>query len=142
MAPPRGERDRAIDRRLPPQDCVPGEKWFRRAVLRAACLVLAFAAAGCGRTDFYPSSTAYYRPWTGVIQVVDRPPAQYVQLGVVVAHGGTAATEESLIEQLKERAAGMGANVIVVTQRKAPVGHNVFGMPDYEMSALAVRTVR
>lgn len=115
---------------------------LRRVALGATGAALVLAIAACDRTDFYPSSNAYYRPWTGVIQVTRQPPPAYIQLGVVIAHGDSAATERSLLEQLKERAAGMGANVIILTQEKIVSGHNVFGLPQYEMSALAVRTVR
>ena len=114
----------------------------RRAALGLFCAALTLATAACDRTDFYPASNAYYKPWTGVIQVTRRPPPAYIQLGVVVAHGSAAATEGSLLQQLKERAAGMGANVIVVTQDRTVSGHDIFGMPQYEMSALAIRTVR
>lgn len=98
--------------------------------------------AACERTDFYPASSGYYKPWTGVVQVARQPPPKYIELGVVVAHGGSAATEQSLIEQLKERAAGVGATAVIVTQDKTVAGHDIFGMPQYEMSGLAIRTVR
>ncbi|HYL31694.1 MAG TPA: hypothetical protein VEU53_00935 [Stellaceae bacterium] len=105
-------------------------------------MALVLAAAACDRTDYYPAATTYYKPWTGVVQVTRKPPSVYVQLGVVVAHGGSTATENSLLEQLKERAAGVGANVIIVTQEKAFTGRDMVGMPEYEMSGIAVRTVR
>jgi len=105
-------------------------------------MALALAAAACDHTDYYPASSTYYKPWTGVIQVARKPPAAYVQLGVVVARGGPTATEDSLLEQLKERAAGVGANVLIITQDKTVAGHDMVGMPQYEMSGLAVRTVR
>jgi hypothetical protein len=115
----------------------------RRAALHLACALLALVAAGCSRTDYYPASNAYYKPWPGLVQVARRPPpTPYVQLGVVVAHGGSAATEQSLIEQLKERAAGVGATAVIVTQDKTVSGHDILGMPQYEMSGLAIRTVR
>jgi len=112
------------------------------AMLRLAGAALALTATACDRTDYFPASSAYYRPWTGVIQVTRQPPAVYQQLGIVVAHGSTAATEDSLLQQLKDRAAGVGANVLIVTQEKTVTGHNVLGMPEYEMSGIAVRTVR
>lgn len=121
---------------------VAGAKRYRRAALRAACAALALAATGCDHTDYYPATNVYYRPWNGIVQVVHRPPPAYIQLGVVVARGGSAATEGSLTEQLKERAGGIGANVIIVTQDKTVTGHDIFGMPQYEMSGLAIRTVR
>jgi hypothetical protein len=105
-------------------------------------VALALAAAACDRTDYYPAATTYYKPWTGVIQVTRKPPSVYVQLGVVVAHGSSTATENSLLEQLKERAAGVGANVLIVTQEKTFTGRDMLGMPQYEMSGVAVRTVR
>lgn len=105
-------------------------------------MALALAATACDHTEYYPSTTAYYRPWTAVVQVTRTPPSTYVQLGVVVAQGGPAATDESLLQQLKERAAGIGANVIVVSQEKSVTGHDLLGMPQYQMSAIAVRTVR
>lgn len=115
---------------------------IRRATLRLVCLAVTFAATACDHTDYYPATPTYYRPWTGIVQVVRQPPPVYIQLGVVVAHGGSAATEASLLQQLKERAAGMGANVIIVTQQRTVTGHDMLGMPQYEMSALAIRTVR
>lgn len=110
--------------------------------MRLVCAALALAAAACDRTDYYSASTAYYKPWTGIIQITRKPPAVYAQLGVVVAHGSSTATEGSLLQQLKERAAGVGANVIIITQEKTVIGHDLLGMPEYEMSGLAVRTVR
>jgi hypothetical protein len=121
---------------------VAGTQRYRRAALRAACAALALAATACDRTDYYPATNVYYRPWTGIVQVVRHAPPAYIQLGVVVARGGSAATEGSLIEQLKERAAGIGANVVIVTQNKTVTGHDIFGMPQYDMSGLAIRTVR
>ncbi|GEM_PF-6494537 len=115
---------------------------WRRATTGLAGAILALVLAGCDHTDYYPSTAAYYRPWTGLVQVVRQPPPAYIQLGVVVAHGGSAATEESLVEQLKERAAGVGATAIVITQDKTVSGHDVLGMPQYSMSAIAIRTVR
>ncbi|HVA35714.1 MAG TPA: hypothetical protein VNG52_05715 [Stellaceae bacterium] len=119
-----------------------GARGYRRAALRTACAALALATTGCDHTDYYPATNAYYRPWNGVVQVAHHPPPAYIQLGVVVAHGSSTATEGSLTEQLKERAAGVGANVVVVTQGKTVIGHDIFGLPQYEMSGLAVRTVR
>lgn len=115
---------------------------LRRVALGLACAALTLTTAACDRTDFYPATNAYYRPWGGIVQVTRRAPPAYVQLGVVVAHGSSAATEGALIEQMKERAAGMGANVIIVTQERTVSGHDIFGMPQYEMGGLAVRTVR
>ena len=110
--------------------------------MRLTVMALALVATACDRTDYYPASSAYYRPWTGVIQVTRQPPTVYQQLGVVVAHGSSTATEDSLLQQLKDRAAGIGANVVIVTQDKTVTGHNMLGMPEYEMSGIAVRTVR
>jgi len=117
-------------------------KRVRTAILRLAAAALALAATACDRTDYYPASSAYYKPWTGVIQVTRQPPAVYQQLGVVVAHGSSTATQDSLLQQLKDRAAGIGANVLIVTQDKTVTGHNLLGLPEYEMSGIAVRTVR
>lgn len=111
-------------------------------MLRLAGVALALAATACDRTDYFPASTVYYKPWTGVIQVTRQPPAVYQQLGVVVAHGSSTATDESLLQQLKDRAAGIGANVVIVTEGKSISGHNLLGMPEYEMNGIAVRTVR
>lgn len=111
-------------------------------MLRLIAVALALAATACDRTDFLPASNAYYKPWTGVIQVTRQPPAVYRQLGVVVAHGSSTATQDSLLQQLKDRAAGVGANVLIVTQDKTVTGHNLLGLPEYEMSGIAVRTVR
>jgi hypothetical protein len=116
--------------------------WPRRIGLCVGCAALALAVASCERTDFYPASNVYYKPWTGVVQVARQPPPRYIELGVVVAHGGSAATDRSLIQQLKERAAGIGATAVVITQDKTVTGHDVLGMPQYEMSGLAIRTVR
>ena len=115
---------------------------IRATALRLACAVLALAATACDRTDFFPASNTYYKPWTGVIQVTRQPPAVYQQLGIVVAHGTSTATEDSLLQQLKDRAAGIGANVLIITQDKTVTGHNLLGMPEYEMSGIAVRSVR
>ena len=115
---------------------------IRTTILRLAGAALVLAATACDRTDYYPASNAYYKPWTGVIQVTRKPPAVYQQLGVVVAHGSSTATQDSLLQQLKDRAAGVGANVLIVTQDKTVTGHNLLGLPEYEMSGIAVRTVR
>lgn len=116
--------------------------WLRRIGLCVGCAGLVLAVAACERTDFYPASNVYYKPWTGVVQVARQPPPKYIELGVVVAHGDSAATDRSLTQQLKERAAGIGATAVIVTQDKTVTGHDVFGMPQYEMSGLAIRTVR
>lgn len=105
-------------------------------------MALALGVAGCDHTEYYPATNVYYRPWAGIIQVVRQPPPNYIQLGVVVAHGGPTATDQSLLQQLKDRAAGFGATAIVVTQDKTVTGHDLFGMPQYTMSAVAIRTVR
>jgi len=110
--------------------------------MRLTTVALVLAVSACDHTDYFPASNAYYRPWTGVIQVTHQPPAVYQQLGVVVAHGSATATEDSLLQQLKDRAAGIGANVLIVTQGKTTTGHNMLGMPEYEMTGIAVRTVR
>lgn len=113
-----------------------------RLAIRLAAMALALAATACDQTDFFPASNAYYKPWTGVIQVTRQPPAVYQQLGVVTAHGSSTATEESLLQQLKDRAAGVGANVLILTQGKTLSGHNMLGMPEFVMTGIAVRTVR
>lgn len=105
-------------------------------------MALALTLTACDHTDFFPASNTYYKPWTGVIQVTRQPPAVYRQLGVITAHGSSTATQESLLQQLKDAAAGVGANVIILTQDKTVTGHNLLGMPEYEMSGIAVRTVR
>lgn len=117
-------------------------KRIRTVLLRLAGAALALAATACDRTDYFPASSTYYKPWTGVIQVTRQPPTVYQQLGIVIAHGNSTATEDSLLQQLKDRAAGIGANVLIVTQDKTVTGHNLLGMPEYEMSGIAVRTVR
>jgi len=117
-------------------------KRVRMAILRAAGVALALGTTACDRADYFPASSAYYRPWTGVIQVTRKPPSVYEQLGIVVAHGSPTATEDSLLQQLKDRAAGIGANVLVITQDKTVSGHNLLGLPQYEMSGIAVRTAR
>jgi hypothetical protein len=112
---------------------------FRRWGWFVPALFLILAA--CNGVDFSPSSNTRYRPWMGVVQVANKLPDRYIPIGVVIAHGPWNATEESMLQQLKERAAGFGANVIVIQGGPAHSG-NSFIVPEYELSAIAIRTVQ
>jgi hypothetical protein len=108
-----------------------------------AAAVLALSLAGCANTNFTPTSNARYRPWGDLVQVTDKPPpVNYIRLGIITAHGGWSDSETELIEVLKASAAMQGANVIVLLGGRQPAGHNMFFLPQYDMSAMAVRTVR
>lgn len=98
--------------------------------------------AGCGSSDFAPSSNVYFKPWVGVIQVTDKLPDRYIPIGVITAHGSWDASDATLLQQLKERAAGVGANVIVLQGGRTRGEGSSFLMPDYQMTALAIRTVQ
>ena len=108
-----------------------------------AAVAPALFLAGCADTDFVPMSTAHYRPWGDIVQVFDRPPpVNYIRLGMVTAHGGWTDTETEMIEVLKSSAAKVGANAIVLLSSRQFEGRNMVGMPQYDMTAMAIRTVR
>lgn len=111
--------------------------------LAAAAVILALSLAGCSGTDFAPSTGLHYGPWTDLVQVFDRPPpVNYIRIGTLTVHGGWADTETGMIETLKAAAARQGANAIVLLGNRELVGRNMLAMPEYDMSAMAIRTVR
>ncbi|HUE19251.1 MAG TPA: hypothetical protein VMQ63_05715 [Stellaceae bacterium] len=108
-----------------------------------AILLAAFMLAACTGADITPISDVHYGRWGGIVQVVDREPnVNHVRLGIITAHGTPVDSREQLIVMLQERAAGLGANVIVIQEDRQAAGSNLFFVPVYEMSALAIRTVR
>jgi hypothetical protein len=108
-----------------------------------AILLFTVALVACSNTDFTPMSDVHYRPFNGLIQVTDHEPdVNHVRLGIITVHASSVDSADAMIELLKERAAGMGANVIVIMQGRQPAGHNLLFIPQSEMSAMAIRTVR
>jgi len=109
----------------------------------AAAAILALFLAGCGSTDLVPTGNTHYPPWGGLVQVLDKPPAvNYIRLGMLTAHGGWADTETAMIETLKSAAAKVGANAVVLLGDRQLEGRNMLFMPEYDMTAMAIRTVR
>lgn len=108
-----------------------------------AILLVTFVLAACTDADVTPISEIHYQSWGGIVQVVDREPnVNHIRLGIITAHGTSTDSRDGLIQLLKERAAGLGANVIVIQEDRQQIGHNIFFVPTYEMTALAIRTVR
>src|ERR1700684_4288580 len=108
-----------------------------------AAAILSLSLPGCANADFTATSNAHYRPWGDLVQVTDKPPpVNYIRLGIVTAHGGWSDSETELIEVLKASAAREGANVIVLLGGRQPAGRHMFFLPQYDMSAMAIRTVR
>jgi hypothetical protein len=109
----------------------------------AAAAILALSLAGFSGADFVPTSDAHYRAWGDFVQVYDKPPpVNYLRLGIVTAHGGWADSETGMIELLKSTAAKAGANAIVLLSARQLQGHDMLFMPQYDMTAMAIRTVR
>ena len=109
----------------------------------AAAAILGLVLAGCSGTDFTPTGNTHYRPWGDLVQVFDKPPpVYYIRLGMLTVHGGWSDTETGMIETLKSAAAKQGANAIVLVGERELVGHNMLAMPQYDLTAMAIRTVR
>lgn len=109
----------------------------------AAAAILALCLAGCADSDFAPSSNLHFRVWAGPVQVLDKPPPlNYIRIGMLTAHGGWSDSEAGMIETLKSAAAKVGANAIVLLGDRQPEGRNLLLMPQYSLSAMAIRTVR
>ena len=108
-----------------------------------AAAILGLVLAGCTGTDFTSTSNARYQAWGDLVQVFDKPPPiYYVRLGMVTVHGGWSDTETEMIETLKSAAAKQGANAIVLMGQPQLMGHNLLVMPQYDLTAMAIRTVR
>ena len=109
----------------------------------AAAAILALFLVGCSGTDFVPNSNVQYRPWGDLVQVFDRPPpVNYIRIGMLTVHGGVADTQAGMMETLKSAAARQGANAIVLMGDRELQGRNLLLMPQYDMTAMAIRTVR
>jgi hypothetical protein len=109
----------------------------------AAAAILGLVLAGCSGADFTPTSNTHYLAWGDLVQVFDKPPpVYYIRIGMLTVHGGWSDTEASMIETLKSAAARQGANAIVLVSSRQLVGHNMVAMPEYDMTAMAIRTVR
>ena len=109
----------------------------------AAAAILGLFLAGCSGTDFSSTSNTHYRAWGDLVQVFDQPPPiYYIRIGMVTVHGGWSDTEAAMIETLKSAAAKQGANAIVLMGSPQLVGHNLLVMPEYDLTAMAIRTVR
>jgi len=109
----------------------------------AAAAILALSLAGCSGADFVPTGNAHYQAWGDLVQVFDKPPpVNYVRIGMLTVRGSWSETETGMIETLKSAAARQGANAIVLVGGRQLVGRNILAMPEYEMSAVAIRTVR
>ena len=89
--------------------------------LRTLALAAATLLAACTSAEFNRNASApSYPPYKGEVAVLtELPPAdQFERLGVVVATGGDAGTESSLLRALKKRAAASGANAIMLQHDK------------------------
>jgi hypothetical protein len=118
---------------------------MKRRQLAAAVLSLCLigSLAGCVGAEFNPTSNVQYPPWGDLVQVYDKaPPVAYLRIGMLNIHGGWTTTETEMIETLKSAAGRQGANAIVLLGGRQFVDRNMFGMPEYAMSAMAIRTVR
>jgi hypothetical protein len=108
-----------------------------------AILAVTAALAACSDANVAPISEVHYQPWGGIVQIVDHEPnVNHVSLGIVTVHGGPTDSTGAMLQLLKERAAGLGANVVVIQEDRQLIGHNILFIPQYEMTALAIRTVR
>jgi hypothetical protein len=111
------------------------------AAVLGLCLILSLA--GCAGANFTPASSVHYPPWGDLVQVFDRPPpVAYLRIGMLNIEGGWADSETEMLETLKSAASKQGANAIVLLGGRQVVDHNLFGMPEYAMAAMAIRTVR
>lgn len=109
----------------------------------AAAAILALSLGGCASADFVPAGNAHYQAWGDLVQVFDRPPpVNYIRIGMLTVHGGWSDSEAGMIETLKSAAARQGANAIVLVGGRQMVGRSMLAMPEYDMSAVAIRTVR
>ncbi len=109
----------------------------------AAAAILALFLAGCSGAEFSPNSNVRYQAWGGLVEVLDKPPpVNYIRIGMITVHGGVADTRAGMIETLKSAAARQGANAIVLMGDRELEGRNLLLMPQYDMTAMAVRTVR
>jgi hypothetical protein len=115
-------------------------RYFTAAVF-GLCLI--GSLAGCAGATFTPTSNAHYPAWGDLVQIYDKPPpVAYLRIGMLSISGGWSASQDEMIETLKSAAGRQGANAIVLLGDRQLVDRNIFGMPEYSMSALAIRTVR
>ena len=86
--------------------------------------VAALILAGCAA-----SSTVTYqtRPrWRGEVAVYDVMPPEAEKVAELLGEGGLIAGYESIISTMKKKAAGLGANGLVVTRRDSDLARGAF----------------
>lgn len=111
--------------------------------LGMATLSIMLALSACATADFTPTESGQMWPeYRGNVAVLERmPPAQtYDRIGVVVAKGGLAHDSAEMTRAMKERAAQMGANtIVIVKERHSKPGAFLALQPVMESSAVAIR---
>lgn len=83
----------------------------------ASLLTLAYALAGCAPTELAvtrPANAPTYAP-TQVVEVLDQPPSRpYIEIGVIDAPGEPGALRTQVIAQIRDRAAALGADAVIL----------------------------
>lgn len=111
-------------------------------LLISSCVSASFTQTGQSFPEYY-----------GTVTVMTEPPenAEYSEIGIVSAKGGSAHNQAQIIEALQKRAAQNGANAIVLIGREdenvsmfGADGYGAFGSSTTfrEMTAVAIRVQR
>lgn len=68
---------------------------------------------GCATVNFTPSSTQYFPAYTGEVQVLDRLPEKYQDVGWVSVDTSTDYNAGDILTMAKNKARERGANAII-----------------------------
>ncbi len=83
-------------------------------------VLLPLLLMACANSEFSPSvNRGSYSPYQGDVNVLSQFPSTntYIKLGTVTVTGGITHNQESLIHQLKLKAAAHGANAVVINHK-------------------------
>ena len=83
---------------------------------RLVIMAMALTLAGCIEADYRPSSNSpALPPFDGPVEVLKKfPPGEHLVLGTLFVEGGLAVGESTMLKALREKAAAIGANAIVM----------------------------
>ena len=87
-----------------------------RVVALATCLLAGCVGPSVDVTPLHPAPHAMSPRATAAVQVLTEPPADAVDVYRIEASGGS---EETLLSSVKEKAASLGCDGVVITDRTA-----------------------
>lgn len=90
-------------------------------IMKALFLVVCLLFVGCSTINFTPASSTAFPPYTGGVEILDRLPEKFQDVGWVTAEAMPQISPGDLLMMTKAQAASKGANAIIYTDESLKI---------------------